>query len=237
MTIEVSAGGTLSPQDLARCVDVFPALSALPPRERDALRTRGMVRSLPAGTIYLREGQSCTGIALVLEGRIRVARTSPGGREITLYHIGSGETCILSASCLLSGETYPAQATVVADVTALVVPADLFRILMATVEPVRDFVMGHFAERLAAVMALVEEVAFARVDRRAASWLVTEASGVRGHVIELSHEEIASHLGTARVVVSRVLENFEERGWVGLGRRRVEVRDPSALAAFGNQSD
>jgi CRP/FNR family transcriptional regulator len=227
----------VTPQELARAQARFPALAAVAPAERQLLAARGMVRALPAGTVYLREGESCAYIALVLQGRLRVSRSAPSGREITLYHIEPGETCILSASCLLAGAAYPAQATVVDDVEALLVPGDLFRHLVATSEPVRTFVIGHFGDRLATVMALIEEVAFRQVDRRLASWLAAEAGGRTGHVVALSHEQIADQVGTARVVVSRILESFGERRWIGQGRRRVEVLDPGALAAFGNRSD
>jgi CRP/FNR family transcriptional regulator len=203
--------------------------------ERQHLAERGIVRRLPAGTRYLREGDGCAGIALVLSGRLRVAKTSPGGRSITLYHIEPGETCILTASCLLAGSRYPAEAVVVEEVAALLLPGDLFRQYFDTVASVRAFVLDHFTDRLAAVMALVEEVAFRRVDQRVARWLADEDAA--GRVVTLSHEGIADHLGTARVVVSRILEDFEARGWLRLGRRRVDVLEPAALRAFGNRSD
>lgn len=221
---------------LEAVTSAFPMLSSLTPAERAELEARAQMRSLSAGSIYLREGDTCAGIALVVAGRIRVARASASGREITLYHIGPGETCILTASCLLSKAPYPAQATVVEDVTALLVPADVFRHLVATSEPLRAFVFGQFGSRLDTVMALVEEVAFARVDRRLASWLAAEAARQTAP-LSLSHEEIASQVGTARVVVSRVLETFEDKGWVTLGRRRIDVRDQAALERYGNQSD
>lgn len=222
--------------DLSRALASFPSLGALAPHDRAQLASRSSLRSLSAGTVYLREGDSCAGVALVTSGRIRVSRSSPTGREITLYHIGPGETCILSASCVMRSSSYPALATVTEDVTALVVPGDLFRHLVATSEPLRSFILAHFGERLATVMALVEEVAFAAVDRRLAHWLATEFQRIPAP-LTLSHDEIAAHLGTARVVVSRVLETFQDRGWLSLGRRRIDVRDPVALASYGNQSD
>jgi len=224
----------VTPAELAQVLERFPAL-AVAGAERQALAERAMLRRLPAGTVYLREGDACTGIAFVLDGRIRVAKPSSGGRVITLYHIGPGETCILTASCLLAGNRYPAEAVVVEDVTAALLPPDLFARLFDTAPAMRRFVLDHFTDRLAAVMALVEEVAFRRVDQRLARWLAAEAGAER--VITLSHEGIAEHLGTARVVVSRVLGDFEARGWVRLGRRRVEVLAAAALTAFSNQSD
>jgi CRP/FNR family transcriptional regulator len=185
--------------------------------------------------VYLREGETCAAIALILEGSLRVAKTSAGGRAISLYEISPGETCILTASCLLTGSRYPAQAVVVQDVLAALVPGDVFARLFDTVPAVRAFVLNHFTERLATTMALVEEVALRRVDQWAARWLAE--AGDSGRIVTMSHEEIAAHLGTARVVVSRLLEDFEGRGWVRLGRRRVETIDREALRRYGNQSD
>lgn len=227
----------MTADELALALELFPALATLPPAELETLRSRGMVRALPAGTAYLREGDSCAAIALLLQGRIRVAKTSATGREITLYHIDPGETCILTAGCLLAHGDYPAQAIVVEDATAVLLPGDLFRRYVATNEAFRGFVIGHFSGRLASAMALVQEVAFARMDRRVASWLAQESQRAGDGSLALSHEEIAGHLGTARVVVSRVLESLESKGWIALGRRRVEIRDAEALAKYGNQSD
>ncbi|MEX2179471.1 MAG: Crp/Fnr family transcriptional regulator [Gemmatimonadaceae bacterium] len=225
----------VTPEETARLFAGFPAFASIGGGEARTFVERTMLRRLPAGETYLRDGDSCSAIALVLEGRLRVSKSAPSGREITLYQIVPGETCILTASCLLAGKRYPAQADVVEDVEAALVPADVFRRAFDSVPDVRMFVFDHFTERLATTMALVEEVAFRRVDQRAARWLAEQSGDAQ--VLAMSHEEIAAHLGTARVVVSRVLENFGSRGWVKLGRRKVEVLDPKALRAFGSQSD
>lgn len=203
------------------------------PRQRLSRSVPCCAVSRPAS--YLREGDTCAAIALVLEGTLRVSKASANGREIALYHIVAGETCILSASCLLAGARYPAQAVVVEDTLAALVPGAVFQRLFDTVPAVRLFVLNQFTDRLATTMALVEEVAFRRVDQRAAGWLAS--LGGPGTVLTLSHEEMALHLGTARVVVARVLGEFQSRGWVRLGRRRVEVTDPDALRAYSDRSD
>ncbi len=225
----------MTPTELAALAARFPAFASLAGENRALLAERAMMRRLPEGATYLREGEACAGIALVIEGLLRVGKTSVGGRTISLYEIGPGETCVLSASCLLTGSRYPAQVVVLEPVLAALIPGDVFARLFDTVPAVRRFVLDHFAERLATTMALVEEVAFRRVDQRAARWLAE--SGTDGGVTTMSHEEIAAHLGTARVVVSRILGDFEGRGWVRLGRRRVETVDREALRRYGNQSD
>ena len=225
----------MTPEEARRLVAQFPAFAAVTGADGAAFAERTVLGRVPAGATYLHEGDTCAAIALVIEGRLRVSKASTSGREITLYHIVPGETCILSASCLLAGAHYPANAVVVDDVVAALVPGDVFRRLFDVVPAVRMFVLNHFTERLATTMALVEEVAFRHVDQRAARWLAE--SGERGEVLTMSHEDIAAHLGSARVVVSRILEDFQSRGWVTLGRRRVEIADADALRAFGNKGD
>ena len=215
----------------------FPAFAAVAQSDRKSLIDRAMVRRVPAGTTYLREGDVCSTIALVLEGRLRVSKSAPNGREITLYQIGPGETCIFTASCLLTGARYPALAMVVQDALAALVPGDVFRHLVDSNRDVRTFVLDQFTDRLAATMAVVEEVAFRRVDQRAARWLAEAAAANNNAPLTVSHEEVASHLGTARVVVSRILEDFAGRGWLALGRRKIDVVNGDALRSFGNQSD
>ena len=225
----------MTPAESAVLAARFPAFAAAAARASSPFVERSVVRRLPVGATYLREGDRCAGLALVLDGRIRVCKTSHSGRELTLYHIVAGETCILTASCLLSGTSYPALANVVEEVIAAVIPAEVFLHLFESERAVRSFVFEQFSERLAATMVLVEDIAFKRVDQRAARWLVESADG--SGIIGLSHEEIADQLGTARVVVSRLLEDFQSRGWVKLGRRRVEIVDAVSLMQFSHESD
>lgn len=207
----------LTPAELETAAAALPVLSKVAGADRDLIAQRGIVRRLPSGTVYLHVGDTCSGIALITAGRIRVAKTAASGRSITLYHIVPGETCILATSCLLAGSSYPATATVAQPAAALLVPGDVFARLFAGSTAIRAWVLSQFTERLATVMALVEEVAFRKVDQRLARWLVTEGGRASGGVLALSHDDVATHIGSARVVVSRVLEEFEARGWVVLG--------------------
>ena len=107
----------------------------------------------------------------------------------------------------------------------LSLPPRLFQELLVEFEPFRRFVFGMYGERLAEVMELVEEVAFRRLDARLAQLLVH-----RGPVVSATQQKLADELGSVRGIVSRLLRQFEERGWVELGRERITVRDPRALA-------
>ena len=216
------------PADLRRLVPQrFPALASLPPERLDALVAQSRVRQMPAGSSLFQADQPCGGFPLVLEGSVRVAKIAPNGREILLYRVDPGESCILSGSCLLGHATYSASGIAETDVTVLLIPPALFNELMVHHAPFREYVFGLYGARLGEVMELIEEVAFKRLDTRLAQLLVH-----RGPVLEATHQKLADELGSVREIVSRLLRSFEDRGWVKLERERVTVLDPKALAAL-----
>ena len=206
---------------------LFPALRDLPAALRTALFAQGALHTVPAGTTLFSPGDPCSGFPLVIDGVVRVGKTTPQGREILLYRVQTGESCILSSGCLLGHNQYSANGVAETEVTLFHIPAPLFHELLITVPQFREFVFGMLGARLAEVMELVEEVAFHRLDERLARLLVH-----RGPLLNASHQAIADELGSAREVVSRLLGSFEHQGWVQLGRERVTVTDPKALAAL-----
>jgi CRP/FNR family transcriptional regulator len=211
---------------------LFPFGPGLSARGADKLRRFISTARFPAGTVLLDEGSRCETLLLVRSGAIRVIKASPAGREITLYFVQAGEMCVLGISCLLSDHRYPATAVTKVDTDALVVPGGIFRELFREEPAVQQFVIDLFSLRLTAVMTLVEEVAFRKMDQRLAAFLLRESSGGPGlyRPVEMSHEQIAGHLGTAREVVSRILSQFEEDGLIALERRRVRIADPAKLS-------
>jgi CRP/FNR family transcriptional regulator len=209
----------------------FPVMSQLSPAQLERLLAARLVRA-PAGGVLFDAGQPCRGFPLVLEGTVRVAKSSESGREILLYRVEPGQACILSSGCLLGHIDHSARGVAEEDVTLVLVSPDLFQELMVQSEPFRRFVFGMYNERLAEVMELVDEVAFRRLDERLARLLLE-----RGPVIEATHQKLADELGSVREIVSRLLRQFELRGWVQLGRERVTIRDASGLAGLARQHD
>lgn len=187
------------------------------------LVTAGRFQLIPVGTRIYTEGDDCRGIAFVLSGEIRIYKIGETGREITLYEIGPGEMCILNASCILSGSTYPANAIVAADASVLLVPSADFHRLVTTHEEMRVFVFLLLSKRLATVMELVEEVAFGRMDQRLLDYLIEKSEGGR---LETTHQNIANDLGTSREVVSRLLKDFERKRQIRLSRNLITLLQP-----------
>lgn len=193
----------------------FPFFNKLSDTFRQNLLNNSDWAKLPAGTHFFEEGNSCSQIALVGFGDVRVFKRSESGREITLYHVGRGETCILTASCVLAQTAYPATAVVDQDVGAVVFRSDMFRDWVAQNEWIRQFVFAALAERMAGVLNLVEELTFRKLDERLINFLKSKAPSQE---IRMTHEEIAIELGSAREVVSRLLKEFERRGLIQQSR-------------------
>ena len=203
----------------------FPFFAGLGAEPLEALVREAQLVRAPKGAVLFRPGQPCGGFPLLLEGAVRVSQSAPSGREIVLYRVEPGEGCLLSGGCLLGRSDYAACGIAETDVALLKIPPALFHELLLEHEPFRRFVFGMYGERLAQVMALVEEVAFRRLDARLAQLLVQ-----RGPVVAATQQTLADELGSVREIVSRLLRQFEERGWVELGRGRITVRDARALA-------
>ena len=205
----------------------FPVFGELAPARLDEVLRDAQLLRVPAGAAIFDAGQPCRGFPLVLEGSVRVAKSSAGGREIVLYRVEPGQACILSGGCLLGHSDYSARGVAEEDVTLLSLPPELFQALMIEAEPFRRFVFSMYGERLSEVMELVDEVAFRKLDQRLARLLVQ-----RGPVLETTQQKLADELGSVREIVSRLLRGFEARGWVGLERERITVRDPRALSGL-----
>lgn len=210
--------------------DSFPHFARLDPDSARLLQGAARMVDVPAGTVLFQDGSECSAYVLVAEGSIRVQKVSEGGREIVLYRVEAGQSCVLTTNCLIAREDYAAEGIAESDIRALVVPAATFRALLGQSETFRDFVFAAYAARISDLLMLIEEVAFGRIDVRLAGWLRARAD--QGGEIRATHQEIATELGTAREVVSRQLKEFERRGWVALRRGRLEVKDRAGLASL-----
>lgn len=203
----------------------YPVLAAMP----EALRAETLAElrwvEVPAGTVLFEEGRPCEGFPLVLTGRVRVSKAAPNGREIRLYGVGEGDSCVLSTGCLLGHSAHAARGVAEAPTTMALMPPGRFDRLVAAHEPFRRYVFGLFSGRLAELMALVEEVAFRKLDQRLAALLARRESPVRA-----THQALADELGSVREIVSRLLRALEEEGMVRLGRGEVVVLDREGLA-------
>ena len=210
--------------DRENLLNLYPALAGLPAGRLAAL-LRPAVLELPAGSRVFAEHQPCQGFPLLLAGSIKVVKQSASGRELMLYRVAPGGSCIITSSCLLGRSDYNARGIAETPLRLRLVPAPAFAQLMLDHAPFRDFVFHLFAERIAGLMQLVEEVAFTRLDRRLARLIVAQDRAV----LNVTHQQLADELGSVREIVSRLLKGFAEQGLVALGREQLTVTDRAGL--------
>ncbi len=213
-----------------RLIDGFPLLMGASAQFRQAFFRSATLVQIPAGHTIASEGSECGQLAVVFSGRVRVYKLAESGREITLYRINSGDSCVLTASCIMSETPFPAIAETETDVEALVIPSRQASEWVRDSTPWRTFIFGLISRRLADVIALLENVAFHRMDERIAAYLIAIAS--QGPVVNITHHEIASDLGTTREVVSRILKEFEGKGLVVGARGKLTIIDLPGLQAY-----
>lgn len=216
----------------SRLATVVPALADADEATLDRLLENARIVSLDHDRFVFHAGDLCQAFLVLLDGEVRVQLTSANGREVTLYRIGSGGSCILTTSCLLSDENYPAEAIAESDVEALAIPAASFQSALESSKWFRRFVFDGFSTRLASVIQKFEQITFTAVEVRLAILLLDLE---RNGVATITHQDIAVELGTAREVVSRHLKRFESEGWVSLGRGHVSLTDRARLEALAGR--
>ena len=203
-------------------IDAIPNLSAANAQKFSTL----VPKELPKGLVLFRPGEMAAGFAVVLRGRVEVNLTGPTGREILLYAVEPGQSCVQTTLGLLGGEAYTGEAITVSDVQVISIPKTLFLEVMDNDASFRAFVMTSFAQRMRDITRLLERVAFGRVEARLASELLRLEQNGR---VLATHAELAARIGSAREVVTRRIDGFVREGWIDAERGEVRLLDLEAL--------
>ena len=208
-------------------IERFEGLRRLPDEIKETLVKRSQVVTVPGGTKVFGPGLEPDNLLLLIEGTVKVSQTSESGREIVLYRVEAGQSCVLTTACLLAHEAYSAEGVAETAVTAVAIPRAVFDDLSATSPQFRTFVFAAYARRITDLFRVIDEVAFGKIDVRLADRLIGLAGG--SDELEVTHQQLATELGTAREVISRQLSEFQKRGWLRLSRGRVSLHDTPAL--------
>ena len=203
---------------------IYPVLRELPAPLLKKVEGTATPIHAPAGQRLFSDGSPCTYYPLLLEGTIRASKASPDGHEILLYRLHPGESCVITVVTLLGEASYPAIGKAETDLALLAVPRSMFLEIVLESPAFRVFVFNALSQKIAHLLALVDAMAFHRVDQRLASRLLLQQQPDA-----TTHQMLADELGTSREVVSRILETFQHAGMIRLGRKRIEVLDRKAL--------
>ena len=210
----------------------FSELFANEPQLMSRLKQCAVVKRLRAGQRICHEGDTCGFLPLLLEGRARVYKMAESGREITLYRIEPGESCVLTASCIMSEIPFPALAVTECEVEALLVPASTVREWLSESPSWRHYIFKLVAHRLTDVITVIQEVAFRRMDARIAAQLL--GRGDVDGIARTTHQELAVELGSSREVVSRILRDMENEGMIRRQRGEIVLLAPNALRSIAS---
>jgi CRP/FNR family transcriptional regulator len=208
----------------------FPPLRELSAEHIGLARQHLLFPELASGAVAYHQGAPCPSYVMCLEGGTRTFKTSPTGRELLIYRVGPGSTCVFTTQCLLAGGTFPAESVAEAPTRLAALPAAAFHALMADSPAFRRFVLDDYANLLNSMISLVDEVAFKSLDERLAGRLLAEADA--GGVIATTHQKLADDLGSVREVISRYLGEWERQGWIETARGSIRIVDRAALAGY-----
>lgn len=208
----------------------FQGTRSLPRDVRDRLLKEARVVRYAKDTAVFGPDNVPDGLLFLYEGTLRVSQTSESGRDIVLYRVDAGESCVLTTACMLAEEAYNAEGHAETDLVAVVLPRPAFDRLVAEEASFRSFVFAAYSRRLIDLLRVVDDVAFGRIDVRLAQRLLALAGG--GAEVFATHQQLASELGSAREVISRVLQDFQKRGLIMQSRGRISLADAGALKAI-----
>ncbi len=211
----------------ADAFEYIPFYKSAGEKLKGELEIISLFKKIPKGTFISLEGDRCNFISFVASGRARVYKLGESGREITLYRLETGESCILTASCILSQRTFPAIAVAETEIEAILIPSEIFRGWIKVHDEISDYVFNLLSDRLGAVIEVIEEIAFKNMDKRIAEFLISRKSNK--NEVKITHQEIAGDLGTSREVVSRILKDFEHEQLVNLSRGTILIKNLDGL--------
>lgn len=183
----------------------------------------GITKTYHEGDIILDENSSIRSIPIVMKGMMKVIRTEEDGREILLYYIKAGESCIMSFLGGMHNEKSIVKAEVEEDTEILFLPIDKVSLFIKEYPEWLDYIFRLYHKRFEELLDIINAIAFKKVDERLLNLLQKKSELSNSSTIIITHEQLANELGTARVVVSRLLKQLEEEGKLKLGRNKIQL--------------
>ena len=209
--------------------EYFPIFNKLSKTDQDQMLQLATLRKVSQGALIHSGDADCMGLILVRSGQLRAFLTSEEGREITLYRLFERDICLFSASCIMNSIQFEISITAEKDTEFWVIPPDFYKALMDKSIVVANYTNEIMATRFTDIMWLIEQIMWKSFDKRLAHFLLEESIIEDSNVLKTTHEIIASHLGSAREVVTRMLKYFQDEGMVKLSRGTIEILDIEKL--------
>ena len=207
----------------------LPYWDDLSDKEKDRVAQRAVKVEFEKDEFIDGFNDACLGMIYVVKGSVRVFITSKEGREVTLFHIFEGDSCILSASCVIGEISLDVQLMAEDDTEILAVPAGTFSSLMDSNIHVKCFAYELSTKRFSTVVWVMQQILFDRFDERLARLLIGIYEKTGDEKIKMTQEDMAKEVNSAREVVARMLRQFADDGWVEINRGQITLTDIDAL--------
>ena len=213
----------------------LPFWESLTQEQRNMLVAGTRLAQFKAGA-HVHSGENdCIGVLLVVEGELRAYMLSASGRECTLFRVAENETCVLAATCILNMITFDLFLDAEKDTTLLAIDPDAYAKVLEDNVAMEAYTYKQSADRFSDVMWVMQQQLFMGLDGRLAVFLLDEVARQKTDKLELTHDEVARHIGSAREAVSRMLKSFAESGLVALSRGHIEILSKAALHELINE--
>jgi len=218
------------PSDIQRISLILPFLSSIPDKDWSQVELRTVTPNTPHS---IREGHMLQHAMFILKGSVRIHKVSQQGREVTLYRVQDGQSCVLMMASILGEIAYEASASIEGETEILLIPVPLFRRWIDTYQPLKQFVFKQIIQKVTTVMDLLENIAFKSISYRIADFLLKQSSE-NDAIIKITHEQLAIELGTAREVISRALKDFTNQNILVSRRGYLQILDRNLLHQVHN---
>lgn len=211
-----------------KTIESIPVFKNLSTAGKELFKREMVLKNVEKSAQILQKGSLISGAYIVVTGSLRVYSISAAGAEATLYSINSGETCVIALNCLFQNIAYPAWVETESDTDVAVLPGSTYRGLFRTEESIQNLTIQALSTSVFRLMDELEQLHFFKLEQRLASLILSRASE-RGE-LSMTHQEMAYHLGTAREVISRILNLFTRSGFIETSRGTIRVADSEAVA-------
>lgn len=216
---------------MSESISFLPFWDALTDSEKAAIDHSMFIQKYKKGTVIHQYSGNCLGLNILQKGRARIFITSPEGDEITLCRLLDGEVCILSAACMIHNLNFDIDIAYEEDTESCIIPKDVFKAISDTNPTVKDFTLGMVANNFSIIMERFNKFAFSSMRSRLSDTLLEHYRLEKSRTLHLTHDALARDLGTAREVVTRLLNQFQAEGLVRLSRGKIILLEPAALAS------
>jgi CRP/FNR family transcriptional regulator len=208
---------------------LFPRWNKLEPNVQTTLHNLASFHAAKQGTILQNDDANCIGLILVNSGQLRAYMMSDDGKEITLYRLFNGDLCLLSASCILSSIQFEVVIEAEKDTNFWVIPSKMYKTLMKSSLALLNYTNELMSARFSDVMWVMQQVLFKSMDERLAGFLLDETARENTDLLQITHEQIAHHLGTAREVITRLLKYLQDENAISLSRGAIKIENRNLL--------